>query len=140
MKKTIEMMVQLLDNNNIPLSYGVSKKDGGLNSGNKERCHAMVTGYSRYSSFIIDSSASRNIDSREESFSSLYPYIGPFILMGDGLEILAKGIGRINLNNGYFNNVVYVPDLATNLLYVYQMTHTGSTKRVIFTQDDVEIS
>ena len=60
--------------------------------------------------------------------------------MGDDSKIPAKGIGKINLNNGYFNNVLYVPNIAANLLYVYQMKCTGTTNRVTFTQDDVEIS
>ena len=80
------------------------------------------------------------MDSTQDSFSSLHLYNGPSILMGDDSEIPAKGIGRINLDNGYFKNVLYVLDLAKNLLYVYQMIHIGSAKRVIVTQDDVEIS
>ena len=52
----------------------------------------------------------------------------------------AKGIGRIDLGNGYFNNVLYVPDLIVNLVSVYKMTHKGTTKRVTFTQNYVDIS
>ena len=36
--------------------------------------------------------------------------------------------------------MLYVPDIVSNLLFVYKMKHTGKTKRVRFTQDDVEIS
>ena len=46
----------------------------------------------------------------------------------------------IDLEYGYFNNVLFMPDIAANLLCFYQMTHTDKTKRVTFTQDDVEIS
>ena len=60
--------------------------------------------------------------------------------MGDDSEILAKGIGRINRDNGYFNNVLYVPDLASSLLPVYQMKNKVSSKRVPFNQGDVDIS
>ena len=42
MNKTINMMVKLFDNNNIPLPCGARKKEGGLNSDNKDRCHALV--------------------------------------------------------------------------------------------------
>ena len=38
-----------------------------------------------------------------------------------------------------FSNVLYVPSLASNLLSVYQMTHTGVPKRVSFIPNDVEI-
>ena len=34
------------------------------------------------------------------------------------------GKGRIDLDHGKFSNVLYVPGLASNLLSVYQMTHT----------------
>ena len=36
--------------------------------------------------------------------------------------------------------MLYVPNLATNLLSIYQMTHTASAKRVTFTLNDVHIS
>ena len=36
--------------------------------------------------------------------------------------------------------MLYVADLEANLLSFYQMTHISTTKRVTFTQDDVEIS
>ena len=36
--------------------------------------------------------------------------------------------------------MLYVPGLTSNLLLVYQMTHTGSPKNVIFSHDDVEIT
>ena len=60
--------------------------------------------------------------------------------MGDDSEIQAKGIGRIDIVDGYFNNVLFVPDLEANLLLVYQMTHTSEAKRVTFTPDIVDIA
>ena len=36
--------------------------------------------------------------------------------------------------------MLYVPGLASNLLSVYQMTHTRSPKKVIFSPDGVEIT
>ena len=59
--------------------------------------------------------------------------------MGDDSEIQVKGIGRIYLDDGYFNNFLFVLDLEANLLSMYQMTHTGEAKRVTFTPDTVEI-
>ena len=50
------------------------------------------------------------------------------------------GKGRIDLDHGKFSNVLYVPGIASNLLSVYHMTHTGSPKKVIFSHDDVEIN
>ena len=71
---------------------------------------------------------------------AMYPYSGPSILMGDDSEIQVKVIGRIDLEDGYFNNVLRVLDIATNILFIYQMTHTRKPKRVTFTQNDVDIS
>ena len=39
-----------------------------------------------------------------------------------------------------FKNVIYVPYLAANLLSIYQMSHTGSAKKVVFELDSMEIS
>ena len=60
--------------------------------------------------------------------------------MGDDSEIQAKGIGKIDIEDGYFNNVFFVPDLVLNLLSMYQMTHTGESKRVTFTPNAMEIA
>ena len=63
----------------------------------------------------IDSRASRNMVSTRESFSSLDDLNGPNILFGDNSKTESKGKGRIDLDHGSFNNVLYVPGLATNL-------------------------
>ena len=36
--------------------------------------------------------------------------------------------------------MLFVPDIAVNLIFFYQMTDTTTNKRVTFTQNDVEIS
>ena len=60
--------------------------------------------------------------------------------MGDDSIIISKGQGTVDLEHGYFSNVLYVPSLASNFLSVYQMTYTGVPKRVSFILDDVEIT
>ena len=67
MKKTIDMMAQLLEKNNIPLPEGARKKEGGLSSDNEETCHAFVDGSSSAYYFIIDLGASRNMASMHDS-------------------------------------------------------------------------
>ena len=59
--------------------------------------------------------------------------------MGDDSEIQSKGFDRIDLDNGYFNDSLYVPNLEANMLSVYQMKHTRESKRVTFTPYVVEI-
>ena len=61
-------------------------------------------------------------------------------MLGDDSLTNSLGKGRIDLDHGKFNNVLAVPGLASNLLLVYQMTHAGSPKKVIFSPNDVEIT
>ena len=60
--------------------------------------------------------------------------------MGDDSRIPATGSGSVKIQHGELKNVLYVPSLATNLLFVYQMTYTGSPKRVTFESDSIEIT
>ena len=64
---------------------------------------------------------------------------GPPIVLGDDSLTNSLGKGMIDLDHGKFNNVLYVLGLASNILSVYEMTHTGSPKKVIFSPDDAEI-
>ena len=78
--------------------------------------------------------------SSKESLSSLNLSDGPSIHMGYDTQIQDEGKGTIKLEHGVFKNVLYVPSLTTNAMYVYQMTHTSSPKRVVFEPDLVDIS
>ena len=91
-------------------------------------------------SFIIDSGASRHMVSTKEALSSLDMSKCPPIVLGDDSLIDSLGKGRIDIDHGKFNNVLYVPSLASNILSVYQMTHTRSPKKAIFSPDEVEIT
>ena len=71
----------------------------------------------------------------KESFSTLTLSEGPSIHMGDYSQIPAVERGSIKIQYGEFKNVLYVPSIAANLLYVYQMTHAGSPKQVVFGPD-----
>ena len=75
-----------------------------------------------------------------ESFSSFQSFDGPSIQMGNNSKVKTKGKGSIKLEHGRFKDVLFVPSLVSNLLSVYQMTHTGSPKQVIFGPDSVEIT
>ena len=75
-----------------------------------------------------------------DSFSSLETGKSIPIQMGDDSIIISEGQGSVNIEHGYFSNVLYVPSLASNLLIFYQMTHTRVPKRVSFISDDVEIT
>ena len=91
---------------------------------------------SKSKELLIDSGASNHMMAKINLFSSLET--GKFIPihMGDDSTIISEGQVTVDLENGYFSNVLYVPFLASNLLSVYQMTHTGVPKRVLFSPDD----
>ena len=72
--------------------------------------------------------------------SSLNVKEGPNIHMEYDSQILAARKGTIRMKHGVFKDVLYVPSLVASLLYVYQMTHTGSPKKVLFEPDSVEIT
>ena len=77
------------------------------------------------------------------SRESLYPLKTTNVLsihLGDDTQIWAEGNGSINLKHAVFKYVRYVPSLDANFLYVYQMTHTGPPKCVVFGPDSVEVS
>ena len=60
--------------------------------------------------------------------------------MGDDTQIQAEGKGTIKLSHGILKDVLYVPSLVANLLFIYKMTHVGSPKWVVFDPDLVEIT
>ena len=98
----------------------------------KEKVHALGASTVRYLSFIIDFGDSRHMISIEESFSSLDYLKGENILLGDNSETKSKGKGRIDFDHVSFNNYLYVLGITFSLLSVYQMIHTGSSKKVVF--------
>ena len=139
MKKTIDHMEKILEKHNIALPESTRKTDTRENTEyHDEICHALNDSCSKSHVFLIDSGASNHKVASRESFSSLQ-LTDPSIHMGDHTQIRAEGKGSIKLKHGVFKDVLYVPSLAANLLYVYQMTHTGPPKRVVFGPDSVEI-
>jgi hypothetical protein len=89
--------------------------------------------------WIIDSGESHHMATSEAVYSSLDAWKGPPIMMGDNSSIEVTGKGRIELTNESFENVLHVPKLSVNLLSVYQMTNSGTRKKVIFTPNVLDI-
>ena len=100
----------------------------------------MKAGLPRSTTYFIDSGSSNHMVSSKDLFSSLSVKEGPTLHMGDDSQILAAGNGTIKVTHCVFRDVLYVPSLAANLLSVYQMTHTGSPKKVLLGPDLVEIT
>ena len=133
------MVALLKQHNTAPLR--AKKLDEERQSSNgHERCHALKAGLPRSTTHFIDSGASNHMVASKDLFSSLNINEWTTIHMGDDSQILTTRIGTIRAKHGVFRDVVYVPSLAANLLSVYQMTHTGSPKKVLFGPNSVEIT
>jgi hypothetical protein len=59
--------------------------------------------------------------------------------MGDDSPFEVTNNGRIELTNGSFENVLHVPKLSVNLLFVYQMKNKIIEKKLVFTLEAVDI-
>ena len=94
---------------------------------------------SKSKALLIDSRALNHMMAEKYSFSSLETDKSIPIHMGEDSTIISKGQGTVDLENGFFSNVLYVPSLASNLLSFYQMTHTEVPKRFYFSLNYVEI-
>ena len=105
-----------------------------------KRGHALKASYSIAHVFLINFGVSNHMVASRESFSSLQSFDGPSIQLGNNSKVQTKGKGSIKIEHGRFKDVLFVPSLASNLLSVYQMTHTRSPKRVIFGPGSVEIT
>ena len=61
----------------------------------------------------INSGASNHMMAKRDSFSSLETGKSIPIDMGDDSTVILEGKGTVDLENGYFSNVLYVPCLAS---------------------------
>ena len=109
----------LIYQNNISLLEGARKNYFGIKVEDHEICHELKAGFSQSQALLIDSGASNHMVASKESFSSLDIIGGPSIHMGDDSQITTVGKGSVQFEHGVFNNVLYVPSLAVNLLSIY---------------------
>ena len=144
MRRKIDEMTLLLKKHNITAPASARKADQIEDTEDTEDFfesgHTLKANFSTTHVFLIDSGDSNHMVASRESFSSLQYFDGPNIQLGNNSKFQTKGKGSIKLEHGRFKDVLYVPSLASNMLPVYQMTHTGSPKRVIFGPDSVEIT
>jgi hypothetical protein len=110
-----------------------------LNSKKGNSSHALIAINSSPDAWIVDLGASHHLAASEVVYFSLDACKGPPILMGDNSFVEVTDKGRIELTNGSFENVLHVPKLSVNLLSMYQMTNSGTGKKVIFTPNVMDI-
>ena len=71
------------------------------------------------STWLLDSSASHHMVSSQDLFSSFEVSPTPHILMGNNIVMTVCGKGSIDIDDGTFHNLLCVPSLSSNLLFIY---------------------
>ena len=91
-----------------------------------------MTNTSSSTEWILDSGASYHMGSSKGDFSSLKQL--------QVLHILeVEGKGHVEMENGECKDVLYVPNLSSNLLSIYQITQLGDGNEVEFLPDSVMV-
>jgi hypothetical protein len=139
MKKQIDLMTRILQKNNLGDQILEGAKKNPEEHAPKGNHNALIVVHSSPDTYIVDSCASHHMAATHDILSSLTACNGPPILMGDDSSIEVVGKGRVELDRGSFENVLDVPKLFVNLLSMYQITHSGSGKKVQFTPNSMSI-
>ena len=139
MKKKLDEATSLLERNNINLPERFQRKENQDREYQHERGHTLMASTLNSMALLIYSRALNHMMAKRDS-SYLETRKSIPIHMGDDSTIISERQGTVDLENGFFSNVLYVPSLAANILSVYQMTHTGMPKRVSFNPNDVAIT
>ena len=87
--------------------------------------------------WIIDLGVSYHMASSKEDFTFLNKSKVPHISVGNKSKMVVGGKGNVEMELGEFKNVLYVPNLSSNLLSIYQITHLRDGHRVEFLLDSV---
>lgn len=93
---------------------------------------------------VITSSSILALSLSFTSFSSKRPLafsipVRHEILMRNNTIMTICGKGSIDIDDSTFHDVFYVPSFSSNLLSIYQITHSGIGKIVEFAEDSVHI-
>lgn len=87
----------------------------------------------------MDLGAYNHMNPSKESFRSLYSTYTYSIEVGDSTYISMKGKGDIPIEGGCILDVLLIPNLFANLLFIYQIFNNGSGKTILFIPNDFEI-
>ena len=72
-------------------------------------------------------------------FSTMHECNTKQIFVGYDISLSVVGYGIVPIENGNFSDVLCIPRISCNLLSVYQITHSGEGKTVLFTPHQVVI-
>ena len=102
MKKQIDKLSTLLEQNNISLLQGVNKSNDGHPTEDHERCHALKESLTESKAYLIDSRASNHMVASSESFIIFPLSGGPSRHMGDESKIPDVEIGLEKIQHDEF--------------------------------------
>ena len=97
MRKTIEQLSTLLEQNNISLPQGENKSDAGKMKEYHERGHASKASLTQSKAYLIDFEAYNHMVASRESFTTFTLSGGPSTHMGDDSKIPVVGRGSVKI-------------------------------------------
>ena len=112
MKKNIDEATSLLERNHINLPESFQRRDHQDREPQHEKGHALMASTSKSKALLIEFGALNHMMAEKDSFSSLEIEKSIPIHMGDYSTIISEGQGIVDLENGFFSNVLYVLSLA----------------------------
>ena len=115
--KRLDELTHIMQENNIPLPDAY--KDKGSTSNSKGKGQAFMAKSHSSKEWILDLGASYHMGSSKEDFTSLNQSKVPHIFVGDNTKMEVGGKGNVEMEDGEFQNVLYVPNLSSNLLSIY---------------------
>ena len=118
-------------NVSLPNSY---KEKGSSSLDSKRKGQSLLTHTISQGEWIIDSGATHHMGALKTIFSSMTPLEVPHIFVGDDTKVEFEEKGEVEMESGVFKDVLYVPNLTSNLLSVYEITHYGGGNKVEFLQ------
>ena len=133
--KKIDELMNIMKKHNVP--FPNTYKDKGSSSDSKGKGKALMENSNSSKEWILDSSASYQMGSSKEDFSSLNQSKVSYIIMGDDTKMEVEGKGNVEMENREFKYVLYVPNISSNCLSIYQITHPGDGHRIEFIPQSV---
>lgn len=92
------------------------------------------------STFILEFGALNHMAASKDEFSSIEESTRFPIYLGNATPTKVCREGIVDLEGGCFTNVLHVPSLSTNILSIYQITHSISGRKAEFTLDSAVIT
>jgi hypothetical protein len=135
--KNMAALEAAMKKNNINISTSSSSSHGHALSASSFSFNTPSN--STFDKWLIDFGASYHMAKDRDIFSTLNECNTKKIFVGDDRSLSVEGFGTIQVENGHFNDVLYVPSLSCNLLLVYKITHSGEGKTIEFSPHQVVI-